>query len=276
MTNIALNDQGKLRNGWWIVIFFALLAATLVPLLILLDGKVPVPAQAALVLIVTAICQLLRRRPLTEVTGRFDRVWLRQWLQGAAIGAALMLLPAALLFLAGSVRWSWSGADVWSTIAGIAAAVIAEELLFRGFLFQRLIDGTGAWPAQILIGAYFVLTHAEGLATAGPLRTVAMANIFVASLLFGTAYLRTRSLAMPLGIHFAANFTQGTILGFGVSGTHEASLLLPARVKGPEWLTGGTFGLEASIPGLVVVAGVWILAQWWWPLRRVINAGGGD
>jgi uncharacterized protein len=58
---------------------------------------------------------------------------------------------------------------------------------------------------------------------------------------------------MPLGLHFMANFTQGTILGFGVSGGKEPSLLLPISNNKPEWLTGGEFGLEASLPGLFVL-----------------------
>jgi hypothetical protein len=65
---------------------------------------------------------------------------------------------------------------------------------------------------------------------------------------------------MPLGIHFAANLTQGTVLGFGVSGNNGAGLLRPVFGEGPDWLTGGAFGLEASVPGLVcvIVAGVWV------------------
>jgi len=64
------------------------------------------------------------------------------------------------------------------------------------------------------------------------------------------AFLKTKSLAMPLGLHFMANFTQGTILGFGVSGEKDPGLLKPVFDNAPVWLSGGDFGIEASATGL--------------------------
>ncbi len=69
---------------------------------------------------------------------------------------------------------------------------------------------------------------------------------------------------MPIGIHFAANFVQGGVLGFGVSGNDEQGLLTPT-LSGPDWLTGGAFGLEASVPGLL---GVIAITLWLWLSQR--------
>jgi hypothetical protein len=68
---------------------------------------------------------------------------------------------------------------------------------------------------------------------------------------------------MPIGIHLTANFVQGGVLGFGVSGGEEAGLLAPI-LSGPDWLTGANFGLEASAPGLACVA-LAAAALWLWP-----------
>jgi hypothetical protein len=87
----------------------------------------------------------------------------------------------------------------------------------------------------------------------GATKLWASIKIFMASLLFGAAFLRTRSLALPVGIHFMANTVQGVVLGFGVSGTEEPRLLRPTMEHGPTYLTGGNFGLEASLPGLLVL-----------------------
>lgn len=76
---------------------------------------------------------------------------------------------------------------------------------------------------------------------------------FFASLLFGMAFIRTKSLAMPFGLHFMANWVQGGVLGFGVSGMQQARLFVPIFGEAPVWLTGGQFGLEASLPGLICV-----------------------
>jgi membrane protease YdiL (CAAX protease family) len=82
---------------------------------------------------------------------------------------------------------------------------------------------------------------------------MASINIFLASIVFGLAFIRTKSLAMSLGLHFMADFAQGGVLGFGVSGTEQAGLLITAFGDAPTWLTGGQFGLEASLPGLICV-----------------------
>ncbi|HEX8172768.1 MAG TPA: CPBP family intramembrane glutamic endopeptidase [Thermoanaerobaculia bacterium] len=260
--NLFVNAQRRLRNGWWLLLFFALMAA----MLIALQRVSASPwVQIAIIAAATTICQLLRRRPLTEITGRIDAQWLMQLLTGCALGAALMLAPALLLRLIGAVRWTRSDATL-AAIAGaipmVIAIALAEELLFRGFLFQRLIDGAGALAAQLIVAAWFVLTHSAALAHAGSVRWLAAINIFVASLLFGFAFLRTSRLAMPFGLHFAANFTQGKLLGFGVSGNHDAGLLVVHRGSSAEWLTGAAFGLEASLPGLVaVIAVTWLVAR---------------
>jgi membrane protease YdiL (CAAX protease family) len=126
-------------------------------------------------------------------------------------------------------------------------------LLFRGFVFQRLISGLGQWPAQLIIAAFFLLTHLNNPGMTGTVKVMASINIFLASILFGVAFIRTRIVAKPLGMHWMANWVQGGILGFGVSGTEQLGLLKPVFGAAPAWLTGGQFGLEASLPGLICV-----------------------
>jgi membrane protease YdiL (CAAX protease family) len=115
----------------------------------------------------------------------------------------------------------------------------------------------------LLIAVLFALTHSDALAAQGAQGYLAGANIFVASLLFGWAYLRTQSLALPFGLHFAANATQAPLLGFGVSGGEELGILTLIDRGASDWLSGGSFGLEASIPGLVCVLAL-TLAIWRW------------
>ena len=68
---------------------------------------------------------------------------------------------------------------------------------------------------------------------------------------------------MPLGLHFMANFMQGTVLGFGVSGEKEQSLFKATAEQCPTWLNGGAFGLEASFLGLITVIVITILLYRW-------------
>lgn len=265
---VLRNQQGQLRNGWWIGIFFILLAAVLFPLIIYSKetGQELSPwLQAIVVLMVSLTCQRLRKRPQAELLGALDSRWLGQLFVGMALGCALMLLPALLLWGGGVLSWQHNGIHtevIWAAILLFVGVAVTEELTFRGFMFQRLIDGIGCWPAQLLMAGYFVLTHVAALKQGDQWNYLATLNIFIASLLFGLAFIRTQSLAMPIGLHFMANFTQGTLLGFGVSGSDQAGLVTPIFIEdAPSWLTGAQFGLEASLPGLLVLTlltyGVW-------------------
>jgi hypothetical protein len=257
MRNIFLNAEGRLRSFWWIALFFAVLAGLLVPLIVNAgDAGVPLWQQLAVIAAASLLCQALRRRPIAELTGPLSLSWARDLGVGLAGGALLMLVPAAALAALGAV--SWQANPAWAealppVLLTLLVAAAAEELLFRGFLFQRLIDGVGVTLAQLAIAALFTLTHSGALAAQGELAYLAGANIFLASLMFGQAFVRTKSLALPFGLHFAANVTQGPLLGFGVSGSDEQGLLVLTRAGAPDWLTGGTFGLEASVPGFLAV-----------------------
>lgn len=249
----------RLRNGWWMVVFLGLLAALLAPSVVIsahLGRDVTILEQIAMLAIATAVVQALRRKSIFEVTGRPDVRWLTQFGSGAALGFLLMAAPALVLGVGGWVRWEIGAvqpAAIGAALMLMAGVAVAEELLFRGVLFQRLIGGLGVWPAQIIVGLFFVLTHLNNPGMEGATRVWAGVNIFAASILFGLAFVRTQSLALPIGLHFMANVTQGLSLGFGVSGTSEPGLLRPVLAPGVDWLTGGAFGLEASLPGLVAV-----------------------
>ena len=257
--NPFLNSERQLRNGWWILIFFLVLAAFLVPTIILAQKSsldVSIGLQASIIALTSFICQLIQRKPLTELLGELNVRWFKELCLGGLIGSAIMLIPASILGIFGWVDWQWNpmGFSVLSSslllFMGVAAA---EELLFRGFIFQRLISGLGQWPAQLITAAFFLLTHLNNPGMTGIVKVMASINIFLASIMFGIAFIRTRSLAMPLGLHLMANLMQGGILGFGVSGAQQFGLLKPIFAEAPLWLTGGQFGLEASLPGLICV-----------------------
>lgn len=257
--NPLLNSDRQLRNGWWILIFFLVLAALLVPTMVLAqqnNKEVSIGVQALIVLIASLTGQLLRQKPLSELFGTLNLHWLIELGAGGLIGSALMLIPALILGIFGWVHWRGNPEGITTILTSLllfAEIAIAEELLFRGFVFQRLISGLGQWPAQFVIAAFFLLTHLSNPGMAGSVKMMASINIFLVSILFSLAFIQTKSLAMPLGLHFMANFVQGGILGFGVSGAEQPGLIYPVFSDAPAWLTGGQFGLEASLPGLLCV-----------------------
>jgi len=224
--------------------------------------------QVIMIAIVSIICQLLRSKPISELTGSISLTWLKELFLGLISGAALMIFPVLLLSIFGYIHWeinAFSFSTIWQGLLILLLAAIAEELLFRGFLFQRLIQAFGSWPTQIIIGSLFLLTHINNPNMTGILKTFACINIFIASIMFGIAYIKTASLAMPLGLHFMANFMQGTVLGFGVSGDNDPSIFKPVFDNAPIWLSGGDFGIEASILGLCFVIITTIYLYFWNP-----------
>lgn len=274
LSTVFINGESKIRNIWWVIIFFLILSALLFPLIFLADYynfEIEIWQQAIIILIVTVVCQLLRRKPQTEWLGKINLNWFKEFFIGLGIGAALMILPALTLTVFGYVHWQLNTFSFFSIIPGIAlmaSVAFAEELLFRGFIFQRLIDAFGKWPAQLLLGGLFLLTHLNNPGMTGFTSFLASINIFIASLLFGMAYLKTKSLALPIGLHFMANLTQGVILGFGVSGENSTSLFKPIFSNSPNWITGGMFGLEASIFGLLVLVATTVaFVKWKGPSR---------
>jgi uncharacterized protein len=156
---------------------------------------------------------------------------------------------------------------------------IMEELLFRGILFRWLEDFSGSWATLIVTSALFGLAHSQN---PGATLFSTFAIAVEGGLLLGGSYMLTRSLWMPIGLHAAWNFTQGPVLGVPVSG-NPVHGLIRAKLEGPTILSGGAFGLEASIIAIAVctAAGIWFLwlafrrgevVQPWWARRRRLNA----
>ena len=179
----------------------------------------------------------------------------------------VMLTAAGMVWAAGGVRFELDPMRSFKTLSyGFYMFLFVglfEENLFRGFLFQRFLNGMGVWTTQLVLALLFALAHWGNPGMHGATKIWATINIALAAVFLGLAYLRTRSLALPVGIHLGWNWTQGNILGFGVSGNAEHGWIRPLFQGKAEWLTGGTFGLEASICGVVaVLIGIALLWKW--------------
>lgn len=140
---------------------------------------------------------------------------------------------------------------------------ISEEILFRGVLFRWLEEFGGSWLALLLTSAFFGAAH---LMNPGASPIAAIGIAFEAGVMLGAAYMLTRSLWLPIGLHAAWNFTQGEIYDIPVSGL-PAHGVVNAKLCCNPLLTGGGFGLEASLIAMVVATlfGIWLL---WLSIRK--------
>jgi hypothetical protein len=148
----------------------------------------------------------------------------------------------------------------------LISGALAEELMFRGYPFQQLVEGIGATGAIVVFSVLFGVVHLlnPGATVWGLINTVAI------GVLLAIAYLRTRALWLPWGIHFAWNMVLGLILGLPVSGLRLFNVAVHATARGPRWLTGGSYGIEASAPGAFAIV-VGLVIVWMVPLHRLEN-----
>jgi membrane protease YdiL (CAAX protease family) len=207
-----------------------------------------------------AYVHVLESRRVTEMS--WPRA-LPEVLAGLLLGAGLFGASMAVLAALGCYRPD--GTTPWlpvvAALAGACLSGVIEEIIFRGIIYRLLEEWLGSWLALFISAALFGLAHLANPA-ASIQSTVAIA--LEAGLLLGGAFVLTRRLWLPIGLHIGWNFCEGGIFGQSVSGG-SANGWLRGSVEGPEWLTGGAFGVEASLVAVVIclTAGILMLWQAW-------------
>ncbi len=195
---------------------------------------------------------------------------------GVSIGLLNLVVIYLVLLTFGWVSVEWSGvspAEAMTFLSSFATFFVFasfEELLNRGYPFQVLCEGVGTLAAAIIISLIFSLGHLanESFSILGAV------FLCVHGLLYTVAYLRTRSLWTPIGLHVAWNFAQGPLAGMKVSGTTACIKLLSTQTTGPDLATGGGFGVEGGLVAILVSIAVLILlfkARWLRPSARYIR-----
>ncbi|MEO5831331.1 MAG: type II CAAX endopeptidase family protein [Rhodanobacter sp.] len=206
-----------------------------------ITGRALIPLSLYLILV-----KWLERRRINELA---PTTLIPQGLLGVAFGLVLFSTVVGVLYLLGSYHVTGTNpAAPWLPallVVGLGAG-IGEEIMFRGVLFRMVEEGLGTWAALIISALFFGAVH---LGNPGATLWSSLAIAIEAGLLFGMLYHVTRSLPLCMGLHAAWNFAQGTIYGIPVSGTAAEGWLVSTRT-GPDWLSGGVFGAEASVIAL--------------------------
>ena len=182
---------------------------------------------------------------------------------GLVVGTAMLSAVVAALLMFG--LYDISGPRVsspWTMVSVGISSGFFEELIFRAIVLRLLMRAFGIWPALVLSAALFGALHLTN-PNATPVAAIAIA--VEAGLMLASFYLLTGRLWVSIGVHAAWNFAQGWIWGARVSGIEvKESLYLSAPKAGaPDWLSGGAFGPEASVPAMVVGTGVAIVVLYW-------------
>jgi uncharacterized protein len=184
-----------------------------------------------------------------------------EWLAGIGFGTGLFASVVGITYILGGYRITgWNGASV--LLAGVAMAIasgVVEEILLRGIIFRYVEAAAGSVISLIFSAALFGALH---LGNPNASFVAAFAIAIEAGVMLAAIYMLTRRLWAAIGVHMAWNFTQGPIFGVPVSGFKDPGLA-QSVLDGPEWMTGGAFGLEASVTAMLMATTAGCLLLYW-------------
>jgi uncharacterized protein len=220
----------------------------------------------------------LDHRPFADFGFHMNRRWWADFAFGLLLGAVLMVfifsveLRSGWVTVTGTLQAARPNGNFWMEIAVYLFTFISvgfyEEMFSRGYQLRNLAEGFNFkpfTPRTALLLAYLVSSSAFCLLHLGNANTtwVSTLNLVVAGLFLGLGFIFTGELAIPIGLHITWNFFQGIVFGFPVSGGGTGASFIAIQQGGPQVWTGGAFGPEAGLIGLVAIAiGSLLIVLW--------------
>ena len=198
---------------------------------------------------------------------KIDELSMRKCLRHTGIGllwgVLMMSATIGIFALCGwykIVGFSFNAAVIYRLLMTYFVVAVGEEIVFRGIMFRLLDSQFNVWVALLISAVVFGVAHIIN-PNATLISTIGIS--LAAGVLFGLLFKYYRTLWVPIGIHWSWNFVQGTVTGSPVSGMAPDYSILKSVTSGPEILTGGPFGPEASIILMILglVLCIWVGAK---------------
>ena len=286
--NFFIDREGRLRSGWRVAIFVVAfyICAQMGQAFLFASGRrvlglsstemirsewsyvTGAIASAISALLVGWACgRLFEGLPFRALGCSRHRGWLKNLGIGTVVGAASLFLAALLATITRGIQFHFdlAGARSISETLAISLGIFVlgaagEEVLFRGYPLQTLTRANLAWLGVLLTSEPFAAAH---LINPHAVPGFTFLNTALAGVWLAVAYVRTRSLWLPFGLHWSWNWAQASLLGLPVSGLTRIAPapLLHAINAGPNWLTGGAYGIEGgaacSIALIISILVVW-------------------
>jgi membrane protease YdiL (CAAX protease family) len=256
--DVFINRYAEIRVGWRLLSFLTLLVALLfalgTPLRMLgvksdLIGRiVTLVAAVGASLVMT---RFVNRKPFGAIGLLLHPGTFREFGVGCLLGFLMISGVFVVELMVGFVHIEWRGYSVLEcmgilglSLVSFAVAAFVEEIIFRGYAFQTLIQWITFLPAMLAFSLLFSYAHYFN-----PHVTVlSLLNVGLAGIWLSIAYMKTKSLWLPFGLHVSWNFAQTSVYSFPTSGgSFEGQKLSDLIQTGPEWVTGGAFGPEGGV-----------------------------
>ena len=275
MAKVFRNRFGHVRAGWRILFYLVFTVALHALLDSPLNALLQIPGEdlgnysllfnrfvgkvLKLVFVLVPGLVLLKwvdKRPVTLLgLGRY-RGALRELLAGMLMGVILIVVGVAILWSTRLASFSFNGFSsgmLWYLLGVLVVLVISasyEEVLFRGYVFQSLIEGTGFWIAVAIYSLLFGAAHLDN--TDATIYTIAVA--IIAGVCLGTIYYRTRTLWMCIGVHFTWNWMMGPVFGMGITGSRFLRRSLFTYEASESRMIQGADAISEIVFGLILIA----------------------
>lgn len=188
-----------------------------------------------------------RKLPLVSLGLSLKGCW-KSLLNGALFVAGLYVVGFGLSLLLGAVEVAavvFSPTALLLNLLFYFLVAVSEELMARGFILGRMLDGgINKFVALFISAMIFSLLHVFNPNFA----FVPFLNIMLAGFFLGASYIYTRNLCFPIALHWFWNWIQGPVLGYKVSGNEfNNENLLILRLSEENLINGGAFGFEGSL-----------------------------
>jgi hypothetical protein len=291
MKKILYNHhEHRLRAGWRIMVFVFIYTVFLSSTAILRVtlGRTTITSFAGVLVLFGAtaaalwfVSRFVDHRDYREFGLGFNWAWWRDLIVGVLIGALLLTVIFIIEYTAGWVTITQlfkNQKEAWTNIPFVPTLLVAffaytgaallEEILSRGYLIKNLAEGfhsnrirSGtavilAYTSSSLLFALFHLRNPN-------ISIFGVVNILVLGLLLGALFLLTGELALSISLHASWNFFMGVVFGFPISGLPEDITVIATKQSGPGIWTGGAFGPEGGLIGLLaMLVGCGLAVSW--------------
>ena len=272
MNKLFVNNSGRLRSGWraaFFLVVFLFVSGLLILAAITAISAMPqfgqsitgfLPLAVPFTLSATVAILLgwqfgkrLDHVPFEALGCTFHHSWLKNLAVGSLVGGVAFCSAVIIAVMAGGITLAANSTSAVSAISTtlittlliFAIGAASEETLFRGYLLQTFARDNIAFVGVVFTSLLFAFAHNNNPAA----NVMSFVNTLLAGAWFAAAYLKTRDLWFPFGVHLVWNWLQGPVFGINVSGIAEFSPdpILRATDLGPAWLTGGSYGIEGGI-----------------------------
>jgi membrane protease YdiL (CAAX protease family) len=230
---------------------------------------------AAALLLTSSMLTNVLHLPAQRILFPRQTGWGKDLLAGMGIAAAGMAVVFLVELALGWIQveglalntlpWDALLRALWLALLANATAAVAEETLFRGFLFSGLKEAWDTTGALFVSAIIFSSVHILANAANGTQWTKLIPMVALVGAMLAWAYLRTGSLWLPVGLHFAWNLFQDDIFNLNAKNTSDSLVGFQTTLNAPGWFAGSSFGIEVGAAGLlallVTLLGIWLYTR---------------